>query len=101
MPEAPTAPVVELSVLSGYEGQRLAHQLVRQVWSFLGGAQDVAPFQVVTIHSFLGWHPNQEYTFQPHGCFCDKDGVAERCLWCLMQGVGGRDLARCETGIIE
>ena len=80
VPEAPTAPAIELTVLSGYDGQRLAYLLVRQVRNFFGGAQDVAPFQVVTIQSFPRWIPNQEYTVQPHDCFYNRDEVAGYCI---------------------
>lgn len=76
MPEALTAPAIGLQVLGGYDGQCLAYQLVRQVWNFFGGAQDVVPFQVVAVQSFLGWFANQEYAVQPYGCFYERDGFA-------------------------
>ena len=59
--EAPSAPAIELPVLSGYDGQCLAYLLVCQVRNFLGRAQDVAPFQIIVIQGLLGWFANQEY----------------------------------------
>ena len=75
MPGAPATPTIELPIVRGYYGHRLAHLLIREIWNILSRAQYIAPVQVVALQGFLGRFPDQEDAFQPDGCFHNRDRV--------------------------
>ena len=101
MPGASATPTIELPIVRGYYGHRLAHLLVREIWNLLGWAQYIAPVQVVAFQGFLGRFPEQEDAVQPDGCFHNRDRVTNWRLVSLLQGFGGEVVVCCGARVVE
>ena len=75
MPGAPATTTIELLIVGGYYGYRLAYLRIREIWNLLSRTQYIAPVQVVAFQGFLRRFPDQEDAVQPDGCFHNRDRV--------------------------